>query len=210
MCSRASSPSRPPGYVKSEFEVLCAGAASAICWYSGSWFNVARNLSPAIWFFVFPQSHKLRMPQVIGRRPFRVLESSYQLRLEPDALFHVGGWQALPPAAFFALRQIGDWPFSLVTFLEKPKHTLPCRRNEAVTHTRSKDEFVTLVIAGQECIKVFWTWGIASNNKFLTAADAHFHPSAAAPAWLIAAVAALRDDALKPLRTYGRHHFLGR
>jgi hypothetical protein len=80
------------------------------------------------------------MAQVIGRHAFRALDSLHQFRFEPDALFHVGSRQAFAPTAILALRQIGEWAFFAVKFLELPKHTLSCRGNEAVTHTRSKDK----------------------------------------------------------------------
>ena len=38
------------------------------------------------------------------------------------------------------VRQIGEWTFFAVKFLEIPKHTLSCHRNEAVAQTRSKDK----------------------------------------------------------------------
>jgi hypothetical protein len=39
---------------------------------------------------------------------------------------------------------------------------------------KKRRRLVSLVIADQECIKVFPDWGIAANDKFLPAADAHF------------------------------------
>src|ERR1700730_8430222 len=98
--------------------------------------------------------------------------------------FHVG--QAFVPPAFFVLRQIGDWTFFAVKFLEMPEHSLSCLRNEAATHPHGKVKLVSLVIADQECIKTFRAWAIADNDKFLPAADAHFHPGA--PTGLTAAV----------------------
>ena len=41
------------------------------------------------------------------------------------------------------------------------------------------------VIAVPECIEIVWAWGTVGNDKFLSAADAHFYPGAAAPAGLI-------------------------
>ena len=38
------------------------------------------------------------------------------------------------------VREIGEWTFFAVKFLEIPKHTLSCHRNEAVAQTRSKDK----------------------------------------------------------------------
>jgi hypothetical protein len=91
-----------------------------------------------------------------------------------------------------------------------PEHGLSCLRNEAATHPRGNVKLVSLAVADQECIKTIRAWGVAGNNKLLPAADAHFHPGAAALAWLIAAVAALGHDTRKALRTYGCHHILGR
>ena len=48
-------------------------------------------------------------------------------------------------------------------------------------------------------VEVLWRWDVAADHKLLALVDAHFYPSARAPARLVATVAALGDHAFKAL-----------
>jgi hypothetical protein len=82
------------------------------------------------------------MAKVIGGCPFHKFNRYYEPRLEPPALVHIFGGQALTPPSHFALRQILEWTSRRCQPGEATKEHRSRRGNEAVSNPRRIKEFL--------------------------------------------------------------------
>ena len=61
--------------------------------------------------FVVPEGDELGVPQMVSSRPFEEVDPGDRFRSKPDALFHLVGSQALPPAASLLLGKFAKGHF---------------------------------------------------------------------------------------------------
>jgi len=97
------------------------------------------------------------MPQVLVRCPLNKFELPHQDRLQPPAVSHLRRREALAPAARLLLGKIREgavldfqWPDLLEQFGAR-------RRRESTAGPSGVDQFVTFVIADDQCVEVLKT-----------------------------------------------------
>jgi len=94
------------------------------------------------------------MPQMAVRRPFDVLELSYQDRIQPPALLHLVSGETLAPASASGLREVDERTLRDLQPAEPSIQLLPRRRRETVAGSRDIHELAAFEIAADDGVEI--------------------------------------------------------
>src|SRR5437588_147201 len=111
-------------------------------------------------FLILTQSNEPRMPQVCVGRPLDEFKLPNQLWFQPPALLHLFSREALAPATALGLRQIGERALCHFESLESAEQLFARCRREAIAGARDIDQSVAFIVAEDDRIEVFGTWGV--------------------------------------------------
>ena len=101
-----------------------------------------------------PRSAKPRVPQMLVRCPFHKLELTYQIRLQPPAVFHLRGGEPLAPSPGPRLRQICERTLRNLKTSEPLLHLLADCRCESAPRPRRVYQPITFPITEDQGIEV--------------------------------------------------------
>ena len=117
-------------------------------------------------------------------------------RLDPDAALHFVGGQPLTPSARLFLGQIGKRTLHPFVRFEPGENLAPARGDEARTHPAGKHQVLAPIETDNQRIEGI-AGGVAADHELLSQVDPVLAPLSGPLPGLVAAVGALRDDALQ-------------
>src|SRR6516162_3310422 len=151
---------------------------------------------------IVPERDEPGVAQVVIWRLLQILKSPHQHRLEPAALPHLLGGQALAPAACSGLRQIRKGTLGACQFLEPPIQLLSGSRRKPITGSCDIQKPAVLVAPEDQGVKVSGSGRISTDHEFLLPINPHLAPRTGASTRFVNAVQAL---CYKTLQSVGAH-----